>query len=116
MRIHGLLLGAVALLIGAGTVAEAGPSRHHRRHLHYSAYRTTTYVERTGVYAGTPLPPLAGTVGTPIPPEAAHFMGYPYDVPGYRYAGYDACLLRVGGVFGPGPSAGRCPFGLDRAF
>ena len=108
MRTCRLLLGTLLLSAGFGSPLDAAP-RHHR---HPRA------AVRVG-YAPPPaydVPPLAGTVGTPIPPEAARFMGYPYNVPGYRYVGVDACLLRVGGPFGPGPSAGPCPFGLDRAF
>lgn len=101
-----LLPMAVLLLFGACSVADAGSVRHHRRYVREVARR---------IYPVDVVPPLSGTVGTAIPPEAARFMGYPYNVPGYRYQGDDACFLRVGGIFGPGPSAGRCPFGLDRA-
>ena len=100
-----LLLGA--LLVSAGFASAAGAAPRHHRHS-----RTAI---RVG-YAPDPAYGAAALAGTSIPPEAARFMGYPYNVPGYRYAGYDACLLRVGGIFGPGPSAGPCPFGLDRAF
>ncbi len=119
------LLRIAACLPVLAAPAGAATSRHHRHPRH---------VAPAAPVADAPLPPgnglgalpligplvadlpLAPETGRPIPPEAARFMGYPYDVPGYRYQGYDSCLLRVGGPFGPGPSAGPCPFGLDRAF
>ncbi len=115
MRIRRLMLAAIVLATGLDLPAEASP-RHHARatgrygSVHYGRVRYGYAGRRYGY------PALAGTVGTPIPPYAARFMGYPYNVPGYRYEYADACVLRVGGLFGPGPSAGPCPFGLDRPF
>ena len=106
---------ALCVLVTAADVdasAEARPL-HHRRG--YGSVHYSTHI-RYGSILGYGTPPLSGTVGTPIPPYAARFMGYPYNVPGYRYQYVDGCLFRVGGVFGPGPSIAPCPFGLDRAF
>ena len=117
MRKHQAVMAlcVLAAAMEAGASAEARPL--HRRH-GYARYGHVHYSTRIryGSILGHGIPPLSGTVGTPIPPYAARFMGYPYNVPGYRYQYADGCLLRVGGVFGPGPSISPCPFGLDRPF
>ncbi len=115
MRIRRLLM---AMLFAAGGTemslpVMAGPL-HHRRGV--VRYRTSQYGMRVLRVRRLAYQPLSGTVGTAIPPRVARFMGYPYNVPGYRYEYADACFLRVGGPFGPGPSAGPCPFGLDKPF
>ena len=96
----------LALGVGASLPADARP-RHHRHALRHVGY--LPHHARYGfAVRRSRLPPLAGTVGTAIPPYAARFMGYPYNVPGYRYEYADRCVLRVGGPFGPGPSIGKC--------
>ena len=101
--------------LDVGATAQARPPHHRPAYARHASVHRATRI-RYGSILGYGTPPLSGTVGTPIPPYAARFMGYPYNVPGYRYEYADGCLLRVGGVFGPGPSIAPCPFGLDRAF
>ena len=125
MRVSGLaggaVLSAMALAFGVAMIGPTSAAASVHRHVVHRGYvrGAVLHVRRYAGYsrfAPFGRPPLAGTVGLTIPPAAARFMGYPYNVPGYRYEYGDACLLRVGGPFGPGPSAGPCSFGLDRAF
>ena len=105
----------LATVVNVDGAAQAR-SRHHRRAFVGAAYTHYGTHIRYGSILAYGTPPLSATTGVPIPPYAARFMGYPYNVPGYRYQYADGCLLRVGGVFGPGPSIAPCPFGLDRPF
>ena len=111
---------AVFLMSGAletSLPAVAGPLHHRRVHLRYGEVHYGPGVRyrrfAAGIYPRGVYPPLTQPEGVPLRPEVARFMGFPYNLPSYRYEYADGCLLRTGGPFGSGPAAAPCALGLD---